>query len=64
MTEIQITPSLAAPGRTNVVIFAATPQDVQTAVMNLADEHANVSFTLPARCADGRWGVMGRVWDE
>lgn len=64
MTEIQTSPSTAAPGKTNIVIFGASPDEVNAAVMDLADQHNCVIFTLPARCADGRWGIMGRVWDE
>lgn len=63
-TEIQLGPSEAVPGRTNVVIFARDKDEIQRIIQDLADEYNTVTFTLPARCADHRWAAMGRVWNE
>ncbi len=60
--EVHIGPSDAVPGRNNVVIFACDRHEVQRIIEDLAEEYSNVTFTLPARCADHRWGAMGRVW--
>lgn len=63
-TEIQLGESRSAPGRTNVVVYAQRHDDVQLVIDDLAAEYNMVTFTLPARCADGRWAAMGRVWNE
>ena len=63
-TEIHLGESAAAPGKTNVVIFAKTQFDCQQVIQDLADEYNNVTFTNPARTADNKWGAMGRVWNE
>lgn len=63
-TEIHLGESAAAPGSTNVVIFAPRAEDIQCVIADLAAEYNHFSFTAPARCADGRYGAMGRVWNE
>lgn len=63
-TTVQMEPSKACPGSTNVVIFARSVEAVQAEIFALADRWSAVEFTMPARCADGRWGVMGRVWNS
>lgn len=60
--EVHLGPSEAQPGATNVVIYCRDDWEVNRVTQELGEEYGNAQFTLPARCADGRWGVIGRVW--
>lgn len=62
--EVKRGPSEAFPGRTNVAIRGPSPDAVQNAIQDLADEFNCVQFTLPSRLPDGSWMVMGQGWNE
>ena len=60
--EVNLGPSEIKPGSVTVTIFACDEFEVQRIIDDLAIEYNNVKFTQPTRCADHRWGSIGRVW--
>lgn len=62
-TEIQMTPSQVQPGKQNVLIVAATEEEVRFATFLLVVGWPKHEFHIdPVRTAEGRWATMGRVW--
>lgn len=61
MIEVNKEPSTVFPGRTMVVIFGPSFEEVETEMFLLSDTYDAVEFTLPRQCPDGRWTIIGHV---
>lgn len=54
-------PSKAAPGKVNILIFAASELAADMIILKFMAENPNVDFTLPTNSPDGVWCSIGRV---
>ena len=57
--EVNLGPSDVVEGATSVTIFADDPLEVELIIHALQEQYGSVSFSIPAKCADGKWGTHG-----